>query len=164
MPRFRFRLEPVLEARRRTEQGRQRAVADLERQRRELEDTLRRHQQFITSGKQSLATQLVGSIQLDALRAHAGSTIHLMRRAHRVLIELAGVHKRLDAARAELIEATRDRRAVELLRERRFAEWKRVLERAENAALDEMAVQAAGRPPVRGSFSPRHLPSEESER
>jgi flagellar FliJ protein len=144
MPKFRFKLEPVLEARRRAEQEKQRRVAELERQRRELEDTLRRHQQFIASGKQSLATQLVGSLQLDSLRGHASSTIQLMRRAHRVLLELAGVHKRLESARAELIGATRDRRAVELLRERRFAEWKRKLERAENAALDELAVQSAG--------------------
>ena len=145
MARFRFRLEPLLRARRQTEQTRQRAVAELERRRRELEDTLRRQQQFITAGKQSLRDRLVGSLDMASLRAHAGSTIHLLREAQRIVIELAGVHKRLEGARAQLIEAARQRRAVELLRERRLAQWKAQINKAEDAALDELAVHAAAR-------------------
>jgi flagellar FliJ protein len=142
---FVFKLEPLLTARRRAEQDKQRVVGDLERERRDLEDTLRRHQEFISEGKRELAGRLVGSVRVAALRDHAGSTINLMRHAHRVLLELAGLHKRLDAAREELVEATRKRRAVELLREQRYAEWRKRLNRLENDALDELAVQAAGR-------------------
>ena len=39
------------------------------------------------------------------------ATIHLMRDAHRLVIELAGVYKQLEAGRADLREAARDRRA-----------------------------------------------------
>jgi len=145
MPRFRFRLEPLLTARRHVERTKQRAVGELERQRLELEDTLRRQQRFITEGKGALRDGLVGVLDLTEMRALAGSTMQLMRRAQRMAIELAGVHSRLQTARAELIEATRDRRAIELLRERRFDRWKAELKRAEDAALDELAVQAAGR-------------------
>ena len=132
--------------RRRTEQDKRRVVADLERQRRDHEDTLRRQQEFISEGKRSLAGQLVGTLEISSLRDHAGSTIRLMGRAHRILLELAGVHKRLGPARGALIEATRQRRAVELLRERRFDEWKKRVNRLEDNALDELAVQSAGRP------------------
>jgi flagellar protein FliJ len=51
----------------------------------------------------------------------------------------------MEAARAGLIEAAKARRAVELLRERRWEEWKFAQEKAETAALDELAVIAAAR-------------------
>ncbi len=145
MARFRFRLEPLLKARRHVEQNRQRVVAELERQRLELEGTLRGQQQFISSGKQSMRGEMVGRLDIGSLRSHAGATVQLMRQAQRIVLELAGVHNRLAASRAELLEAMKARRAVELLRERRFNEWKAAINKAEDAALDELAVQAAAR-------------------
>jgi flagellar FliJ protein len=145
MSRFRFSLEPLLTARRHAERERQRAVAELERERRDLENRLRKQQQFIGEGKRLARDQLVGRLDLSAMREHAAATIALMRDAQRVVLELAGVHKRLDSARAELVEAARQRRAVELLRERRYERWKREINRAEDAAIDELAVHAAAR-------------------
>jgi flagellar FliJ protein len=145
MARFRFPLEALLTARRHSEWGRQLVVADLQRRRLDLEDALRRDQQFIGDGKRSLRDGLTGLLDVTALRGHAGSTIQLMRRANRILLELAGIHRRLESARVDLVEAARGRRAVELLRERRFAAWKRKIGRAEDAAMDELAVQAAAR-------------------
>jgi len=145
MARFRFKLDPLLRARQHVERQRQRAVAELERQRLALEDELRRRQAFIVAGKQALRDHLVGELAMPALRAHAGSTVQVMREAERIVLELAGVHKRLEAARARLIEAARDRRALELLREHRFARWKAEIGKAEDEALDELAVHAAAR-------------------
>ena len=42
------------------------------------------------------------------------------------------------------MEASRQRKAVELLRERRYEEWKQARDKAEAAALDELAVMRAG--------------------
>ncbi len=145
MPRFRFKLEPLLTARKQIERAKQRVVAELERRRLELEDMLRSQQRFISEGKQSLRDRMVGSLDLPVMRSHASCTVQLMRRAQRIVLELAGIHSRLQAAREELIEAARDRRAVELLRERRFEQWKADLNKAEDAAVDELAVQAAAR-------------------
>jgi len=145
MAKFTFALEPLLKARRLVEQSHQRIVAQIDRERIQLEENLRRHQMHITQGKQSLQGHLVGKIDAHALRMHAAASIHLMREAQRIVLELAGVHRRQEAARAELIEASRRRRAVELLRERRFEQWKAAQDKAETAALDELAVIAAGR-------------------
>jgi flagellar FliJ protein len=142
MPRFRFPLEPLLKARRHEERKKQLAVAVLERQRLELEDTLRRQNVFIEAGRRSLADRLQGSIDIDALRTHARATIKAMQHANRLVLEIAGVHKRIETARGELVEATRDRRAVELLRERRFDAWKARIEKAEDADTDELASRA----------------------
>jgi flagellar FliJ protein len=143
--RFRFELEPLLTARRHVEHARQRSVAVLDRERLRLESSLRSQQQFITSGKTSLRGELVGALDLGSMRAHASSTIQLMREANRIVIELAGVHKQLDRARAALVEAARERQAIELLKERRFEAWKTKLNKAEDAVLDELAVSAAYR-------------------
>ena len=145
MPRFRFALEPLLNARRKAEEAHQRIVAGIERERLELENTLRRQQLAISESKRSLQGSLVGTLNTTSLRFHAASAIQLMRQAQRIVLEMAGVHRRLDAARTELIEAARRRRAVELLRERRFEQWSAEQEKAETVAIDELATIAAAR-------------------
>jgi len=145
MLRFVFRLQPLLRARRQTEQGKQRAVAELERQRMQIEDNLRNQQEWITQNKRQMSDRLVGQLDLGELRDHAGATLRLMRDAQRMALELAGIYKRVEAARAELLEATKQRRALELLRDNRFAQWRYELEHAESAALDELAVIQAAR-------------------
>ena len=145
MPAFVFRLDPLLKARRRAEQHAQRAVAEIERQRLDLERQLRRHQQDITQSKQDLRGTMVGAIDMRSLRLGAGAALHVVRKAHQVVLQLAGVTQRLEASRGELIEATTRRRAIELLRDRRHTQWKMALDKAETAALDELAVNRAAR-------------------
>jgi flagellar export protein FliJ len=145
LQKFTFSLDPLLKARRLSEQKLQRVVAQNERERMELEETLRRQQLNIAQSKLSRQDSLVGKLDAAGLRMHAAASIALMRHAQRMVLELAGVQRRLDAARAELIEAARRRRAVELLRERRLEQWKIVLTKAETDALDELAVIAASR-------------------
>lgn len=145
MAKFRFELEPLLKARRMTEQSHQRAVAAIEHERMQLENALRQLQQQISSEKSTLQTELVGTIDAHQLRLAAASTMQTMRKAQRIVLELAGVHRRLETARTHLIEATRQRRAVEILREKRFEEWKSKLDKSETDALDELAIIAAAR-------------------
>ncbi len=145
MARFVFSLQPVLKARRRAEEELQRDVAQIERDRMRLEDVLRGHQRSLVSDKSLLRAGLTGLIDVRDLRLQANCSRHIMRRAQQIVLELAGVYKRLEAARARLIEATRHRRAIELVRERRFEGWKAAINKAETAALDELAVIAAAR-------------------
>ncbi len=145
MAKFAFRLEPLLKARRRAEQDAQRAVARILRQRMTLEDTLRGFQQKISHGKESLRGSLAGSIDMRALRLEAGASLHLVRKAQQVVLQLAGLGQRQAPARAKRIEARKRRRALELLRERRLEQWRTALDKAEDAQLDELATNAAAR-------------------
>ncbi len=140
MPRFVFQLEPLLRARKHQEEAHQRAVAQIERQRRELEDTLRRHQRAIAGGKEGLRDMLTGPLDLRSLRGSAGAALHLERQCRRVVLQLAGIHQRLEAERCGLIEAMKQRRAIELLRDRRYEQFKAGQEKAETQALDELAA------------------------
>lgn len=149
MPKFRFQFESLLEVRRRAEQERQRVVAELERERRAIEDELRGCQRSIVQSKSGLRDALGGAgpavIDLSAVRMQTGATFHLTHRAQQVAVRLAGAHQRLERARAALLEATVARKAVELLKERRFEEWRRDLNRRELAAVDELTTMRAGR-------------------
>ncbi|MEE9129509.1 MAG: flagellar FliJ family protein [Phycisphaerales bacterium] len=145
MARFVFSLEPVLKSRRRAEETFQRDVAGIERERMRLEEILRGHQRSLVSNKDVLRAGLTGLIEVRDLRLHANSSLQVMHRAQQIVLELAGVYKRLEAARTRLIEASRRRRAIEFVRDRRYEQWKAALNKAETAALDELAVIAAAR-------------------
>jgi flagellar export protein FliJ len=75
----------------------------------------------------------------------ANASLHLVARAQQAVLELAGLHRRIDAARLELLKATTDRKAVELLKERRRREWVDEQRRREDAELDEINVMRHGR-------------------
>lgn len=145
MPKFRFKLDPVLAMRERTERDRQADLARVQAERQQLEDQLRGIQEQIREGKDLWRTSLTGSVDPRAARQTAGASLHLQARAQRVVLQLAGVHKRLEAARLALVEAAKERRAVELLKERRREEWEKAISRAEDAAVDDLAVLRAGR-------------------
>jgi flagellar biosynthesis chaperone FliJ len=145
MAKFVFRLEPLLTVRRRAEDDARREVAVIQRERLDLEAELRRRQQDIVAGKDRLRGTLTGRLDLGVLRLGAGSTLNVMRQAQQLALKLAGLGKRMESVRHDFLQARIRRRAIELLRERRFDQWKAALGKAETAALDEMAVSAAAR-------------------
>ena len=145
MAKFVFRLEPLLNVRRRAEDDARRAVALLQRERLEVEGELRRRQQDIVAGKGRLRGSLTGQLDVRVLRLGAGATLHVIRQAHQLALRLAGIGQRMESARQVFLQVRIRRRAIELLRERRFDEWKAALGRAQNAALDDLAVWAAAR-------------------
>lgn len=144
MARFRFKVEVVLKHRKTIEQQKQRAVAELETQRVRIEGVIRRCQEGLVREKSELRGRL-SDADLRGARWQAAASMRLIAAARRAALELAGVHKRIEAARAELLEAAKRRKTVELLKERRFDEWKLDESRRELAAVDELAVMAAGR-------------------
>jgi flagellar FliJ protein len=144
MAKFRFSLRAVLEHREMIEEQKQRAVAALEAERVRLENAIRECQRGIALERDDMRRALTAG-DVRAARAQSAASVRLAAVAQRAVVELAGLHRRLEAARAELLEATKRKKAVELLKGRRYEEWKREQDRREMAALDELAVMAAGR-------------------
>lgn len=149
--RFVFELQAVLDQRERVEDEHRRRVAGIERERVAVEDRLRALQHQILGAKQALRDRLTStdggsaSVPVSEVRLQATASSQLLLRAQQAVLELAGIHRRLETARRELAAAAAARKAVELLRTRRFEEWKRALAKAEQAELDELAVMRAGR-------------------
>ena len=145
MAKFVFRLEPLLTARRHAEQGARRVVAVLERERIGLENDLRRHQQQIISDKQQIRGSMTGSLDMQSLRQSAGITLHAIRKAQQLVLQLAGVSQRRESARAGLRKTMTRRRANEVLREKRFGQWRSDQNKAAKAALDGWGMGGAER-------------------
>lgn len=145
MPKFRFKLDPVLEQRRRQEENEQRHVAEVERERVALEERIRAYARAIEQERADLREQLTVGGDLRAARLQANASLDLTNKANRAVLELAGVHKRLDAARLRLLEAMTKRKGLEVLRERAEQQFRDEMKRREAAELDELVVMRHGR-------------------
>jgi flagellar FliJ protein len=141
MARFRFKLQPVLDLREREERDHQRIVAEIERSRVEIESRIREYHARIEEERRMLREQLVGGADIPGARLQANATVFLTHRADAAVVELAGVYRRLEAARRDLAHATARRRAIELLRERQHDAWRREWNRREQNELDEMSAR-----------------------
>jgi len=142
MARFRFKLERVLEQRRRREEEAQRVLAALERERVAVEEELVHRQAQIAQARRDLRDALAGgasSLDLAGVRLQKTASLHLTNRAHDAVLRLAGVMRKLEQARRVYLEARAARKAVELLRERAWARWLAAQRRADQHAMDEIA-------------------------
>lgn len=149
MASFVFELESVLKARAAAERQKQIALGEIERDRVAIEDDIRRIQQCIAAEKAELRDALSGvggaAVDVRGVRLQANASLRLILAAQQAVLRLAGVHKRVEAARRELLEAARARKAVEMLKERRREAWLTEQRRLEAMALDELAIMRASR-------------------
>lgn len=144
MAKFRFELDALLRLRQREERDQQLIVAQLERDRVEIEGKIQSIQHAISSAKQDLRTRLTGQVaDARTLRLQAASTLTLQAKAQEQAIRLAGVYKRLDTAREALARLAAKRRAVELLREQRYEQWRLDERRRETAENDDITGSRA---------------------
>src|SRR5689334_13593481 len=104
MPRFRFSLHAVLRHREMIEEQKQRAVAVLEAERSRLEGKIRGFQQGILREKLEMRSALADG-DIRSARQQSAAAVRLAISAQAAAIELAGVFRRLESARAELLEA-----------------------------------------------------------
>jgi len=148
MARFRFKLDPVLRQRRRMEDRLQRRLAESLRQHLAFETQLRTMQQTISDDKHDMSDALRGTVDVGRIRVHAAHVGQVTVRAQQIAVKLMHLHRQIERQRTELIEASRRRKAIERLRERRLHQWQRARERREAAELDELATMRAGRQEV----------------
>ncbi|MBL4697381.1 MAG: flagellar FliJ family protein [Phycisphaerales bacterium] len=147
MPRFKFKLQPVLDQREREEREKQLAVALLERERLALESRIRMCQRMMEDERITLSAALgTGQrVDLKAVKMQAGASLKHNFEAQRTVLELAGVFRKLQGARRELASAAARRKAVELLRDQQLEAFNQDLKMKESHELDEMSVMRFGR-------------------
>lgn len=148
MAKFRFQLETLLSQRRRVEDARRLEVAQIERERLALEEEIRASQRALTDQKRDLREALAPAgraVDVAGVRLQSHASLHATANIQRLAVRLGGVLQRLDRARAALLKATADRKAVELLRQRRLEAWMREENKKEAAAVDDMVNARAAR-------------------
>lgn len=147
MPRFVFKLQPVLDQRLREERDQMLVVSELERERLALESRIRGCQQMMSDERREL-TQTLGSgqrVDLQAVKLQAGASLRHNFDAQRAVLELASVFRKLESERAELVRVSARRKAVEMLRDQQRRAFEQEQDRKETHELDEMSVLRHGR-------------------
>ncbi|RMH22212.1 MAG: hypothetical protein D6701_01595 [Gemmatimonadetes bacterium] len=147
---FRFSLEKVRHLRQAEEESRARTVAD---RRREADGARAEEAQLESARDQSLA-------QVRSVHGAGGAVGHLQNLEYvleRLDEHIQVVRSRRREAEEDLVQsideytdALRRRQAIEKLRERRLALWKRQQQRLEQAATDEVALTRHQRGAVGG--------------
>lgn len=137
-------LGALLRVRRRTELRHAVVVADAERERLATEQSIHATSERIEAARHALRGALDGTLDAALLRLTAQGALIEERERRRAMQRLAALGPTLDRARSVLADASAQRKAVELLRERRRVEILRRAERREQAALDEIAARCDG--------------------
>lgn len=145
MATFTFKFEAVLRHRRLVEDERQRALAKLLRQQMIYQSNLRTMQGTISDDKHQMGGALVGQVDVNRIRQHAAHVAQVTGRAQQIAVKLLALHRQIEHARTQLQEATRQRKAIELLHDRHLSQWRQQMNKRETNELDEIATQAHGR-------------------
>jgi flagellar FliJ protein len=142
MPKFSFKLHALLRQRDLAEQECQRdfSVAQAAMAVRQAE--LKRLDEIVRLAVADLRqNQLVGQLNLSFLAAHRRFMGDMQRKGLQQLQKLDEADKRVKAARLRLIEATKQKKIIEKLRDRQQAAWAEAVARKETADMDEIATQ-----------------------
>jgi flagellar FliJ protein len=138
---FTFQYETVLEQRRRVERQRQRELAEAQQAQQRMKDQLRQMQQTVDQSKQQIREQLIGSVDLTQIGSVARYSAQVTFRGQQLVQQLATQDKEVQQARAQLAEATRQRKILEQLKERHYQQWLWQQRRNERRQQDELATK-----------------------
>ena len=141
MARFVFSLEQLLQQRRRQEQQAQRALADCQSAAAGQQAALERLGADLASARDSLRGELTGAVNVAYLSIHQQYTLDAATRTAELNQRLAAAQRRVREAEAALIHAAKQRRVVEVLREKQLADWRARQSRRDQAEADEVAMQ-----------------------
>ena len=141
MKRFRFRFQRLLEIKEKMEERRKaelgEAVAVLNQERDRLAE-LRRIQQFYRQGSRSLpGTPLDPSL----LSLNSSYDQRLRREAQEQLDRIRQIEEEVEKRRQKLVDATKERRVYEILKERAVEAYQHERRRQEQMVLDEIGGQ-----------------------
>ncbi|MAG17751.1 MAG: flagellar export protein FliJ [Phycisphaerae bacterium] len=142
---FRFKLDPVLKHRGMIENQCQHNLAKLMRQRHIMHTQLRQMQETISRSKHQLASALVGRVDVNQIHQFSRHSGPVVLREQKIVIALAQLEVRIDAARQALLDATRNRKALQLLRDKEFRLWRRLTNVRDVARVDEITSQRYAR-------------------
>lgn len=145
MAKFHFKYEAVLRQRQADEDECQRELAKHLRHENIIRSQLHRMEQTFRDSRQQLTGGLQGHVDVERVREFARYSGQVTAQAQQAAHQLNEIGRRIDRARAELAEAMRQRKAIEMLREKQYQQWLAEQRRRETIELDELAVQRYAR-------------------
>ena len=150
MKKFKFALQPVLDHRKRTEDEKQLVVATRKRALDQAEAELARLNEEFRLHAQRLRDEhgKLDTSELQAIYAHLQFIDRCTVAQHKVVVER---RLALDRARAELLAASKEKKVVEKLKERRKESFELEEQRVEQKELDDGNARRYGRAMLGGT-------------
>ncbi len=140
MKRFRFQLQTAMDWRQRRMEFEQAALEELENSRRQLQSELKESLENWQRSQE--ATVLAQQVRAEDLRALGTYRLALDALQLRLQRSISALEVKIAAQRKKLVEATRDYRLLEKLKDRKVAEWRKELEKElENQASELYLAQ-----------------------
>jgi len=138
---FQFRLEVVRRVRKQAQDAQRRAVGDAVRAVRKVEGRIADLKSDLDrSVRRSRDARMERWVDVFSLRGHQMFQARVHRHLHEAAEALSQRQGELDAERAKLAEVTSRLKAIEKLRDKRWAEYVKGNEKREQAAYDEAAT------------------------
>lgn len=138
---FQFRLEVVRRVRKRAQDAQRRVVADSVRAVRKVERRIADLKGDLDrSVRRSRDARMERRVDVFSLRGHQMFQASVHRHLLEAVGEMSQRQGELDTERAKLAEVANRLKAIEKLREKRWAEYVKGLEKRERAAYDEAAT------------------------
>jgi flagellar export protein FliJ len=138
MSKFRFNLETLLRHRTLVERQKQvelaRVAGEIAQLKSQLADA--------TAAARETAAQI--SRNPSGVREHQPFIIAMTTRAAALRRRLAACEAQHVLAHAAFADAAKERKAIEMLREKQFAEWRKKQETQEQSEIDDAAARGAG--------------------
>ena len=142
MAEFVFQLESVLRHRERIEKDRYRELSIRDAEMKRLEGELNSLNQELQGSTADVRDHhLVGQLDMRYLAAHRRYMLGMQRKVHALALKMTQQQKLVDEARRALLEASKQRKILEKLRERQHLRWKEAESRREESDLDEIVAQ-----------------------
>jgi flagellar FliJ protein len=138
MPKFTFRLAGVLDHRKQIERQRQRELSVAQQKILSIQAEL----DALSAVKRTSSDQLRrGHLTAASLAAHQRFAAAMRHKAGSLNRQLTDARRELEAAQVVLVEAAKQRKIMEKLRERELARWTQAERKRETSEADEVAQQ-----------------------
>ncbi|MFP4164150.1 MAG: flagellar export protein FliJ [Chitinispirillaceae bacterium] len=142
MKNFEFRLETYLDVKKRAEEEIKLRLGEMNRQAEEVRVSIQKLHDKLKQFQRSEKEVRRGGEDVASLRcsvAYRHSIKHELlnegRRLDEVMVQIYSINQ-------QLIKASQERRAVEILKEKQFLEWKKKKNKAEQEFIDELSQQS----------------------
>lgn len=144
MAQFKFNLQTVLNEREREEMLCQKAMGEAAARKQAAEDDLANVERQITTNNEAMRdNHLVGKLDVNVLTSHRRYLIAMRQQVIQIAQRIANARLEVEQARRKLNEAAKNRKAIEVLRDRQKQRWLAEQERKERAIADDASMQIA---------------------
>lgn len=139
-----FRLEQVLKFRKEVEKMQQLELAQAKQQHETARDRLKSEKSALEELEQELAQRQLSGIEAKDLQLYGDFSRRKLQEIQQIRESLVGLEKMVQEKREALLTAAKEKKALEVFKEKKLRDLRLEQLNKERAFLDEIAIQSRG--------------------